>query len=99
MATRRFDVAAYLEGPEDVAEYLVAAFETGDPSFIASAIGDVARARGMTEIAREAGVNRESLYRALSSDGHPEFETVVRVLGALGVELAPKPKSREPVAA
>jgi probable addiction module antidote protein len=69
------------------------ALETNDAAFIAEAIGTAARARGMSEIAREAGVSRENLYRALSGDTKPEFETIVRVLAALGVQLAAKPRA------
>jgi len=83
----RFDPADYLKSDEAVAEYLTAAMETGDAAFIADAIGVVARARGMTRIARETGLSRESLYRALSAEGNPEFETVLRVIQAFGLRL------------
>ena len=89
--TRRWDIAEHLDSDESIALFLEAVFEEGDPSLIAAAIGDVARARGMTQIAREAGLSRESLYRALSEQGNPEFGTVLRVLKALGVKLAPIP--------
>jgi len=85
--TRPFDPAEYLDGPDAVAAYLTEAFETGDPAFITDAIGVVARAVGMSRIAKAAGVSRESLYRSLSADGHPEFATVMKVLAALGVEI------------
>ena len=91
--TRSYDSAEYLDSPEAIAEYLSDALETNDAAFIAQAIGTAARARGMSEIAREAGVSRENLYRALSGDTKPEFETIVRVLAALGVQLAAKPSA------
>ena len=76
-----------------IAEYLTEALEDSDPSFISKAIGTAARARGMSEVAREAGVSRENLYRALSGDTKPEFDTIRRVLDALGVRLEVKPKA------
>jgi probable addiction module antidote protein len=91
--TRPYDSADYLDSPESIAEYLSDALETNDAAFIAQAIGTAARARGMSEIARQAGVSRENLYRALSGDTKPEFETIVRVLAALGVQLAAKPRA------
>lgn len=91
--SRRYDSAEYLDTPEAIAEYLTDALEDGDPSFIAKAIGTAARARGMSEVAREAGVSRENLYRALSGDTKPEFDTIRRVLDALGVRLEVKPKA------
>ena len=90
---RRYDSAEYLDTPEAIAEYLTDALEDGDPGFIAKAIGTAARARGMSEVAREAGVSRENLYRALSGDTKPEFDTIRRVLDALGVRLEVKPKA------
>jgi probable addiction module antidote protein len=89
--TKPFDPAEYLDDSESIAAYLTDALESGDPAFIADALGVVARARGMSEVAREAGVSRESLYRALSADGNPEFATVLRVLQALGLQLAAIP--------
>jgi probable addiction module antidote protein len=91
--TRPYDSAEYLDTPEAIAEYLTDALEDDDPGFIAKAIGTAARARGMSEIAREAGVSRENLYRALSGDTKPEFDTIRRVLDALGVRLEVKPKA------
>lgn len=91
--TRPYDSAEYLDGPEALADYLTEALETNDAAFIAQAIGTAARARGMTEIAREAGVSRENLYRSLNGQTKPEFETIVRVLAALGVRLAAKPSA------
>jgi len=86
--TRPFDPAAYLDTSEGIAAYMTDALESGDPAFVADALGVVARARGMTEVAREAGVSRESLYRALSAEGNPEFGTVMRVARALGLQFS-----------
>lgn len=83
-----FDASEYLQSEEAVAEYLTAAFETGDPAFIAASLGDVARARGMSELARQTGLSRESLYKALSPKGNPEFATVVRVMQAFNLQLS-----------
>jgi probable addiction module antidote protein len=77
----------HLKTPEDIAAYLEAAFEDGDPALITHALGAVARAHGMTEIARNTGLGRQSLYKALSPDGHPEFATVLQVVRALGLKL------------
>lgn len=82
--TRPHDPASYLSDDADIAAYLREAVETGDPALIAEAIGDIARAKGMTQVARETGLSRESLYRALSSEGHPEFGTVMKVMKAVG---------------
>ena len=90
--TRPFDAAEYLDSPEAIAAYLSEAFETNDPGFITEAIGTVARARGMSALAKDTGLSRENLYKALSSEGHPEFSTVMKVLGLLGVELHAQPK-------
>ena len=92
--TQPFDAAEYLDNPEVIAAYLTEALETGDVEFILDAIGTVARAEGMTSVAQAAGLNREHLYRALSAGGHPELETIVKVLSALGVQLAAKPKEK-----
>ncbi len=89
--TKPFDPAEYLDTPKAIATYMTEALETGDPSFVADALGVIARARGMSEVAREAGVSRESLYRALSPDGNPEFGTVLRVAQALGLRLTVTP--------
>jgi probable addiction module antidote protein len=85
--TTVYDAAQYLETDEDIAAYLEAALEDGDPALIAAALGDIARARGMTDVARTTGLGRESLYKALSSDGNPEFATVMKVIKALGLRL------------
>jgi probable addiction module antidote protein len=89
--TRPWDVADHLETAEDMAAYLEAALEDGDPKLVAAALGDIARAKGMAEIAQEAGLGRESLYKALSPEGNPEFATVLKVLRALGLRLHATP--------
>ncbi|MCC7268751.1 MAG: putative addiction module antidote protein [Caulobacteraceae bacterium] len=91
LETRPFDAAEYLDTAEAVQEYLIAAFETDDPAFIADALGVVGRAKGMAALAQEVGVARTSLYRTLSSEGRPEFLTVLKVLKALGLKLVPTP--------
>ncbi|MCY3749347.1 MAG: putative addiction module antidote protein [Chloroflexi bacterium] len=85
--TRPWDAAEHLKGDEDVVAYLEAAFEVGDPALIAAALGDIARARGMTKVAADAGLGRESLYKALSPNGNPDFATVLKVMQALGLGL------------
>lgn len=85
--TRTWDPAEHLETGEDMAAYLEAALEEGDPSLVAAALGDIARAKGMAQIARETGLGRESLYKALSLEGNPEFATVMKVISALGLKL------------
>ena len=85
--TRPWDVAEHLETEEDMAVYLEAVLEDGDPRLVAAALGDIARAKGMAQIARETGLGRESLYKALSPDGNPELATVVKVVRALGLRL------------
>ena len=89
--TRRFDPAVYLDSEEAITAYLTEAFASDDPGFIADSLGVVARARGMTLVAREAGLSRESLYRTLSADGNPELSTLLRVLGVLGLRLSVQP--------
>ena len=79
--------ADYLKSEKDIAYYLQAVFDDGDPALIAHALGEVARAKGMAQVARSAGLGRESLYKALSPDGNPEFATVLKVLRALGLKL------------
>lgn len=92
MATKRkskpFDVAEHLDGEEVIAAYLDEAMATGDAAYIVKAIGTVARSRGMTQIAKDASMSRESLYKSLGGDGNPEFATVLRVLSALGLRLS-----------
>ena len=87
--TALYDVAEHLRTPEDMAAYLEASIEEadGDAAFVAKALGDIARARGMAQVASDAGLSRESLYKALSGERVPTFETVLRVVGALGLKL------------
>lgn len=87
--TTRYDVAEHLRTPEEMAAYLEACMDgaNGDAAFIAKALGDIARAKGMTQVARDAGLSRESLYKALSGDRAPGFDTILKVMGALGLEL------------
>jgi probable addiction module antidote protein len=93
--TRPFDAANYLETEEDILYYLEAAMEGNDPGHIASALGDVARSKGMTEIARKSGMGRQALYNALSENGNPTLETLIAVLGALGLELTVQKVSKK----
>jgi len=86
--TQPFDAAEFLSSEEDIRHYLEAAFEDGDPALIRSAFGDVARARGMTALAKESGVSRETLYKAFSEGGNPTLDTLIKVTRALGVRLA-----------
>lgn len=85
--TKRWDAADHLKTDEDVIAYLEAAFEDGDSGVVAAALGDIARSKGMTKVARQAGLGRESLYKALSDGGNPELGTVLRVVRALGIKL------------
>ena len=86
----RYDAADYLKSVEDVIAYLEVAMEDGDAAVIATALGNIARARGMMQLARETGITREGLYKALSADGNPSLGTVLKVMKALGVRLAPQ---------
>ncbi len=88
-----FDAAEYLDSEEAVAEYLTAMIEEGDPAMLAAALGDIARARGMSEIAKASGLTREALYKALRPNAQPRFDTVSRVCAALGVRLVAQPAS------
>ena len=87
--TTKYDVAEHLRTPEEMAAYLEACLEesNGDAAFVAKALGDIARAKGMTQVARDAGLSRESLYRALSGEHSPSFDTILKVVEALGLEL------------
>lgn len=86
-----FDPADYLTSPEAIAEFVTDALETGDAVYIAKAMGVAARAKGMTEIARETGLSREQLYRSLSENGNPRLKTMLVVMKALGVEMVARP--------
>lgn len=85
--TQIWDPAEHLITDEDIAAYLEAALQEGDAALIAAALGDIARAKGMSQIARDAGLGRESLYKALSVNGNPEFATIMKVVSALGLRL------------
>jgi probable addiction module antidote protein len=90
LKTTLWDAAEYLDSAEAIAEYLEAAFEDGDPALIAAALGDVARAMGMTQLAGKAGVTREALYKALSPTVDPRLSTFLGVMKALGIKLTPR---------
>ena len=85
---KTWDASEHLDSEEMIFAYMNAAMEDGDPALFTAALGDIARARGMTEIAKRAGVSRESLYRALSRDGTPEFATIVKVMNAMGLRMS-----------
>jgi probable addiction module antidote protein len=87
--TTRYDVAEHLRTPEEMAAYLEACLDEAgdDAAFVAKALGDIARAKGMSQVARDAGLSRESLYKALSGDRSPDFDTILKVMGALGLRL------------
>jgi probable addiction module antidote protein len=87
--TTRYDVAEHLRTPEEMAAYLEASLDEakGDAAFIAKALGDIARAKGMGQVARDTGLSRESLYKALSGERSPDFDTVLKVVNALGLRL------------
>ena len=90
--TTHYDVAEHLRTPKEMAAYLEACMEEadGDATFIAKALGDIARAKGMTQVARDSGLSRESLYKALSGDRAPSFDTILKVVDALGLKLHAK---------
>lgn len=87
--TSRYDVAEHLRTPQEMAAYLEASLEEakGDAAFIAKALGDIARAKGMSQVAQDAGLSRESLYKALSGERSPSFDTILKVIAALGIQL------------
>lgn len=87
--TTRYDVAEHLRNPKEMAAYLEACLEEaeGDAAFIAKALGDIARAKGMSQVARDSGLSRESLYKALSGERSPDFDTILKVVTALGIKL------------
>ncbi len=86
--TSLYDSAEYLDSRKAINAYMEEALETEDPAFIAKALGTIARARGMSQIAKKAGLSRESLYKALSMEGNPEFGTIIRVMQALGLKFS-----------
>jgi probable addiction module antidote protein len=85
--TRIFDTAEFLSSEEDMAAYLEEALSEGNPSLVVQALGAIAKARGMAKLAKDTGLRRESLYKALSPEGNPEFNTVLKVVNALGIRL------------
>jgi probable addiction module antidote protein len=87
LETTLYDSADYLDSPEAIAAYIEAAFEDGEPALITHALGVVARAKGMSQLARDAGVTREALYKALTADGDPKLSTFIGVMKALGMRL------------
>ena len=89
--TTPWDPVEHLDTEEDMAAYLEAALDDGDPALVAAALGDIARAKGMTQVARTTGLGRESLYKALSPTGNPEFATIMKVVSALGLKLHATP--------
>lgn len=91
--TSPFDAADYLETEEDMVEYLNAILEENDPDLLLLALKDIARAKGMTQLAKDSGLGRESLYKALTPGSQPRYSTIVKVLGALGVSLHAQPKN------
>ena len=95
--TTPWDPADHLRTDEDMAAYLEAALGEGDPTLVAAALGDIARAKGMTQVARDAGLGRESLYKALSPAGNPEFATILKVVAALGLRLHATPAAAKGV--
>jgi probable addiction module antidote protein len=88
---KKWDVVEHLQTEDDMAAYFDACLAEGDPALIAKALGDIARARGMTQVASQAGLARESLYRALSGEGNPEFSTIMKVVNVLGLTLHAAP--------
>ena len=95
LTTKPWDVTEHLDTDERIALFLEAVFEDGDATEIAAAIGTVAKARGMTQLAAETGLSRPALYKALSGEGNPGLDTVMKVLAALGVRLTVVPSDRE----
>jgi len=91
LKTYRWDPARHIKDEEDALDYLNVAFEDGDPGVITDVLGDIARSQGMTKIAEKTGLGRESLYKALSKAGNPEFVTILKVLQALGMKLTVTP--------
>lgn len=95
LKTTEWDPAEYLDSDEKITEYLAAALEENDPALFAAALGDIARAKGMSQMARETGLARESLYKALSAEGNPTFATILKVVEALGIRLQAVPRHLE----
>ena len=94
MKTRPFDMVNYLSSEEDIQEYLSQALEDGEPAELAAALGDIARARGMTQLAKDTGLSRESLYKSLSGERAPGSDTLFKVMRALGFKLTVQPMTQ-----
>jgi len=94
--TKPWDASEHLDSEEMIFAYMNAALEDGDPALVAAALGDIARARGMTQIAKAAGVSRESLYKALRVGGNPEFATIMKVMRAMGLHMTIEPTEKKP---
>ncbi len=90
LKTQPFDMANHLRNEEEIAEYLRQVLQDNDPAELAGALGDIARAKGMSQLAKETGLGRESLYKALSGEGNPSFGTILKVMHALGLKLQPQ---------
>lgn len=97
--TSKFDAADYLKTPEQIAAYLTEALETGDTAFLCTALDTIARAKGMSSIAKATGLGRESLYKSLSGNTKPEFDTIAKVVQSFGVKLVAQPIEDETKAA
>lgn len=95
LETKPFDAADFLESEEDIKEFLAVAFESGDPVHIAKALGIVAKARNMSKLARDVGMTRAALYRAFSGETSPEFATIMKIMDALGIGIAPVLKQED----
>lgn len=98
LGVRRFDASEYLKGDADIAAFVAAALAENDPPTLAAALGTVARARGMTQLAAATGITREALYRALSAEGNPSLDTLLKVLGGLGLRLDVRAAGSAPAA-
>lgn len=96
--TSKFDAADYLKTPEQIAAYLTEALETGDTAFLCTALDTIARAKGMSSVAKATGLGRESLYKSLSGNSKPEFDTIAKVVQSFGVKLVAQPIEHEPKA-
>ena len=94
MKTRPFDMVNYLSSEEDIQEYLSQVLEDGEPTELAAALGDIARARGMTQLAKDTGLSRESLYKSLSGERAPSSDTLFKVMRALGFKLTVQPMTQ-----
>lgn len=96
--TLPWDPSEYLDSDEGIEEFLMAAFETEDANYIAKSLGVIAKARSMSQLARDTGMTRAALYKALSGEGNPEFATIMKVMKALGIKLSPELKDPEKAA-